>query len=403
MRVGFLFNHYAEHQVLHAAPYAFELSRQSPEIDVILACSTAAEMRMARAIATLYPGHRCSFQRLHLSWRKRLISPFKDPWKFQRKKKILSCNLDFFRSLDALVTPERTSLRLRKKRGLKDLTLVHTLHGAGDAPTAFDDRSDRFDFNLLPGQKHVDRLKALGFLRDNNYAVAGLPKFEAVLGLQQSPKRFFENDKPVVVYNPHFKRHLSSWHSLGLEILEFFAGTNDYNLIFAPHILLFRKKEHDRDVLRPYRCQSNILIDTDSTALADMTYTLAADIYLGDVSSQIYEFLLRPRPCVFVNAHQVDWEHDESYAQWRFGAVIKDIKTSLGAELKRANDRHSEFVEEQKAAFRYTFRIEEDSTAAERGADAIANFLDRLDHGSCRQTDAAARQQVQDLLLKSNE
>lgn len=29
-----------------------------------------------------------------------------------------------------------------------------------------------------------------------------------------------------------------------------------------------------------------------------MTYTPAADIYLGDVSSQSYEFLLDPRPCL---------------------------------------------------------------------------------------------------------
>ena len=37
MRVGFLFNHYAVHQVPHAAPYAFELSRNYPDIDVVIA------------------------------------------------------------------------------------------------------------------------------------------------------------------------------------------------------------------------------------------------------------------------------------------------------------------------------------------------------------------------------
>jgi len=39
-RVGFLFNHYATHQVPHAAPYAFELSRRHPEVEVTIAASS---------------------------------------------------------------------------------------------------------------------------------------------------------------------------------------------------------------------------------------------------------------------------------------------------------------------------------------------------------------------------
>ena len=38
-RVGFLFNHYATHQVPHAAPYAFELSRRHPNLHVVYALS----------------------------------------------------------------------------------------------------------------------------------------------------------------------------------------------------------------------------------------------------------------------------------------------------------------------------------------------------------------------------
>jgi hypothetical protein len=64
MRVGFLFNHYAVHQVSHAVPYAFELSRDYPDLDVVIACSSKQEMLTARTIGTLYPGHRCQFQRL---------------------------------------------------------------------------------------------------------------------------------------------------------------------------------------------------------------------------------------------------------------------------------------------------------------------------------------------------
>jgi len=39
VRVAFLFNHAVPHQVPHAAPFAFVLSRECPQIDVIIACS----------------------------------------------------------------------------------------------------------------------------------------------------------------------------------------------------------------------------------------------------------------------------------------------------------------------------------------------------------------------------
>ena len=41
----------------------------------------------------------------------------------------------------------------------------------------------------------------------------------------------------------------------------------------------------------------NLRFDPGSPASTDMTYTRAADIYLGDVSSQVYEFIAEPRPC----------------------------------------------------------------------------------------------------------
>lgn len=51
-----------------------------------------------------------------------------------------------------------------------------------------------------------------------------------------------------------------------------------------------------------------MIVDLDSPRLVEMTYTLTADIYLGDLSSQLYEFLIRPRPVAFINAHRVDWQ-----------------------------------------------------------------------------------------------
>src|SRR3546814_9804628 len=88
-------------------------------------------------------------------------------------------------------------------------------------------------------------------------------------------------------YNPHFERGLSSWRRMGRDVLEFFRASPDYNLIFAPHVVLYQRGlRHGARPLGRYRNRPNMLIDTGSLASIDMTYTLAADIYLGDRSEE---------------------------------------------------------------------------------------------------------------------
>ena len=108
-----------------------------------------------------------------------------------------------------------------------------------------------------------------------------------------------------------------------------------------------------------------------------MTYMRAADIYLGDVSSQVYEFLLEPRPCVYLNGHGVDWRDDPHYFHWTLGQVVDNVAEDLGPALDRAAETHASYRDAQQTAFDYTFRTEPDSTAAQRGARAIATFLSR--------------------------
>ncbi len=378
MRIGFLFNHISPHQVPHAAPYAFELSRRYSEFDVIIACSSKREYKWAMQIGTLYPGHRCTFVKVRppLLYRPfdRLVSPFS----FKRKNQVLENNLTFFKSLDVVVAPERHCLHLRTTFGLDKLRLIHARHGAGDREGGFDEKSGAFDFTLLPGQKYIDRLKEMGQLQPGSYAAVGWPKFEVVRGLSPGRQRFFENDNPVVVYNPHFDQRVSSWEPMGLQVLEFFANHSEYNLVFAPHIVLFKRfARHGAFLPAKYRKLPNVLIDKGSQASADMSYILNSDIYLGDVSSQVYEFLLEPRPCIFLNGHGVKWEGDPHYFHFTLGQVVDNVKRELGSALENAVSSHEEYLEAQRRAFDYTFYSEPDSTAAVRGAGAIAEFLKR--------------------------
>lgn len=375
MKVGFLFNHYFPHQIPHAAPYAFELSRRYLNMEVVIACSTPGEMDLAKRIASLYPGHRCEFRMLSVPRVFRRIDPFMSKWIFIRKRLVLQHNLSFFSALEALVSPERNCMDLRTRYGLTDLIMIHTRHGAGDRQGSFDARCAAFDFTLLPGQKYADRLKELGYLSDNAYAVVGCPKFEVVQGLKRTVPQFFRNENPIVVYNPHFDQEVSSWQPMGFKVLEFFKENRGYNLIFAPHVVLFgRSWRHHASLPRRYRTAQNIYVDKGSAASVDMTYMRAADIYLGDVSSQVYEFLVKPRPCIFLNGHQVAWQRNPYYVHWRLGQVVDSIP-GLGEALERAFLTHPQFAEGQREAFDYTYYTDPKDTAAERGAKAIADFL----------------------------
>ena len=161
-------------------------------------------------------------------------------------------------------------------------------------------------------------------------------------------------------------------------MLDFFVENPNYNLIFAPHVVLFKRHVRHKGYLPDkYRKIANILIDTGSAASTDMTYILNSDIYLGDVSSQVYEFLLEPRPVIHLNAHHVDWQDDPYYLHFTLGQVVDDVEQQLGTALERTFDTHAQYLDEQRRVFAYTYYTETDSTAAQRGADAIARFLSK--------------------------
>jgi hypothetical protein len=375
MKIGFILNHYDLHQVPHIVPYAFELSRDYDDCEVVIFSSSQAEEEFARKIGHGYPGHKCTFKLLHVPSLISAIDPLLSKLVFARKKAVLKDNLEALSQFEVLVVPEMTSLVLQKLSEMKNVKLVFTGHGAGDNREfgSFNERIGKFDLCLMPGRKYADGLREAGHLPDNRYAIAGYPKFEAVKHLASSKRKLFENDKPVVVYNPHHLPNYTSWAIMGEKILDFFYENDDFNLVFCPHVLLFRRSwTKGAKFPRKYKNTPNVIIDIGSRNSVDMTYLRSADIYIGDVSSQIYEFLEEPRPCIFLNAHQVDWEDDISYLQWRFGQLIENAD-DLGQALNRALETHPQYVDFQKSCFQHTFAVSE-RTAGSRGAEIIVEF-----------------------------
>ena len=372
VRAGFLFNHDQAHQVAHSLPVALALARARADVEVVLASThprLTAEVRRICTVAGVSPT--VIELKLRSGWAQGLdaalgaVAPV-------RKIMIYGEHLDFFRSLDLLVVAEKTSLALKTRYGLA-LPIVHTRHGAGDRAVGFDPASALFDRVLVSGAKVRDRLVAEAGLDPARVSVVGYPKFD-VAG-RGPPPRLFGDGRPVVLYNPHASPRLSSWFRMGRRVLDVFARSGRFNLVFAPHVMLF-----ERPVALPgrparrHRKAPNIRTDLGGPACLDMTYTEAADIYLGDVSSQVYEFLRRPRPTVFLDAHRTAWRDDPNHAHWRTGPVVDD-PAALEEAIDEAVGRHADrYGPIQRELFAYSFDLT-DRPSSERAAEVLAGML----------------------------
>lgn len=381
MKVGFLFNHDAGHQAFHLLPIINAYAAMRPEDDV--RAYVGGEAMLEAVNASLQPGRgRIALVDLPLPPVVGAFARVLDAAAPASRLARLRVNAPLFEDLDALVAPERTCLLLKRHFGAS-MKFIHCRHGAGDRAMGFHPTLREFDLLLLPGPKFVRRLEKVGALHDNEYAFIGYPKFDAV-ALKAPPMKFFANANPTVVYNPHFSPEFSSWFSMGEAVLDWFVANPDINLIFAPHVMLFQRRYHvelqslkvrlRRALPERFLNRENILIDVNSTRLFDMSYTLAADLYLGDVSSQIMEFLARPRPAVFLNPRAIEWRDDEAYAAWRLGQVVERME-EFGAAIRHALANRTEYALQQRAHFADTFDLT-DQPSSVRAADAIASYLE---------------------------
>jgi hypothetical protein len=380
MKVGFLFNHDAGHQSAHLVPILNAYAATWPNVDIYAYVGGAA---LKESVLAGLSAPNVEIAELSLPPALGATARILDIAMPASRWTRLTYNADKFRHLDALVAPERTSLTLREPLRRHNVKFIYSGHGAGDRAIGFHPSFSRFDLLLLPGEKYARRLRESGGLSDNECALIGYPKFD--FARTSRKERFFDNDNPTVVYNPHFSPEFSSWFAAGVRVLEWFAANPDLNLIVAPHVMLFRRRLHvstdtgrtawRRQIPAEFRQRPNILIDTDSPRLFDMSYMVASDLYLGDISSQVMEFVVNPRPCVFLNTNRHDWRGDENFAAWRLGPVI-DRLDDLGPAIRNALADPGRYRNFQVAHFADSFDLTEE-TSSLRAVNAIGDFLDR--------------------------
>ncbi|MGR4864425.1 glycerophosphotransferase [Caulobacter sp. LARHSG274] len=358
------------HQILHSLPIAVAMAQGWPGIEVEIAATAQEHLDYVRALLAALGVTTIASRLLPPGWLRRLrLRGASTP----PKALMLAANARRLGRYDAIVAPERTTALLRKL-GVRDSLLVYTQHGAGDRGGPFEPRLKTFDLVMAAGPKQRDRMIDEGWVAPEACAMVGYPKFDIIDALPASPLPVFPDARPVVLYNPHFHPTLGSWPRWGRQVLEQFAADPRYNLIFAPHIRLFEGADPKTvEALAPFVGHPRLHLDLGGPAAIDMTYTRAADIYLGDVSSQVYEFLRTPKPCLFLNAADAAWQGDESFHHWRYGPVLDDVDGLVDA-VAAAQASHGDYVEAQKRGFAESFDLQETPSSV-RAAQAIVERL----------------------------
>ena len=380
-KICFLFNHDQTHQIAHSLPIALQMAK-SGVADVTLAVtSILVEAEIRRLSGAGLAGMKIVRLRTKSAVSQMLVRAF-DSLVPARKLLVYRDNLDFFRQFDALIVSEKSSLILKSRYGLKDIKFIHARHGSGDRAIGFNAQSAQFDLILVSGEKIRDRLVCDAGVPPEKIRITGYAKFD-IIAPEQTPL-FPPSDRRTILYNPHPSPHLSSWFKFGANVLEQFYQSDRYNLIFAPHVMLFARPwtvTIDRlsiaSAKKPparYNDAPHMLMDLGSPACTDMTYTNAADLYLGDVSSQVYEFLNRPRPCLFLDAHDTPWQGNPNYRHWTTGPVMTDANDIIGA-VDAAFASQASYSDAQRAVLEDSFSVTAEP-ASVRAAAAIIAYLD---------------------------
>ena len=362
------------HHILHLVPAAASLSSV---IEALVFVMSEEEASACRSLLSKLGKANVQVITLKLPSWLRFVGKLNAKWA-DLKVPILLSHRKRFRSLSALVVAERTSTLLKRIPGPKPF-LIHIPHGAGDRAKGFEPRIKLFDHVIVAGEKDKERMIKEGVVTASTCSVSGYIKAAAVHKISPNLPRLFDNNRDTVIYNPHFDEKLSSWWKYGKDIISYFKDQENFNLIFAPHIrILERLSNEDISFIRSLSGYENILADITSDRLFDMTYTRSADIYVGDVSSQVYEFIYEPRPCVFILPERVDYRQNPDYAHCRFGDVTF-TQTDFFHALEISKQKHSAYKDAQQKGAREA--LGEISTASlDRAAAIIADLVCKSTH-----------------------
>ena len=285
---------------------------------------------------------------------------------YTRIKKIIK----YLENANAIISTSHNFPDYLSKYKIKVPTLFYLYHGTGTREYGFETSLEKFDHILIPGKYHRDRLKESLSLKDDQIEKIGKPKLDYLKIKISKNKKLFNNENPIFYYNPHWEIELSSYLKWKEIILQFFIKNKNYNSIFSPHPLVGHlSTKRGYEINEKDIAEDNILVDMGSNQCLDGTYTSIADIYIGDISSMVTEWILqKPRPCIFINAHNVNWKNNDNYYMWKFGKVVNELKEFEEAITESISyNQYNEIQKILKSEFIYT--------TEKSSSDIFADFI----------------------------
>ena len=360
------------HQLFHLAPVAAALSRMAPDTPVTCITADPHAAELLRDVRDRMGAHGMRIETVEPPYWGRRLAGLSRRHSIEKLALLWSLARRLW-SAATIVTAERTSAWLRILH-LTRARMIHFRHGAGDRAPSSERRLKAFDLIVVPGEKDLKRAVATHHIDPARLRTGGYVKLDYLRHQQHPTAKLFDNDRLTILYNPHFDRGRSSWN-VAATVVERIRADGRYNLILAPHIRIAEDMdESERASWLALAESGRIIVDLDSDRLIDMTYVRLADVYLGDMSSQLYEFLESPRPAAFINAHGVDWRSDDRYAGWHLGAVAERPEALIEA-IDRAIAEHPRMIGRQREAVQRAFG--EIAGACERAAHILLDAITR--------------------------
>jgi hypothetical protein len=372
-KIIFLFLH-GTHHLFHIATTAMELSRLQDEYKVILLSCTEDHTKILKKIQQIYPENRCEIINTKTPFRFKYLNYKKKS--YPSPYDTIPRSVELLKDADFVITTSHSTPELFRKFRIKKPKILYQYHGCGDRRYGFDPELRRFDFMLLPGDYHLRRLLSENIIEREKTEIVGWPKLDYQVNIQELRGQLFPNHNPIVLYSPHWEEKLSSYKKWGEDIIKYFFNQQDLNLIFAPHVQIKHwKNKYGYNInFDAYNCDT-VHIDFDSVKSVDLSYLHIADLYLGDVSSIVYEWIaIKPRPCVFLNANTIQWRDNVDYRFWDFGPVVENIH-ELAVKLNKSFKDDS-FLHIQKERITEYMDIT-DIPSSQRAALAIKNFINK--------------------------
>ncbi len=366
-KVGFIYIN-KSYCVYHSLGIAIEMAKNK-DIEVVI-LSTKANESIVKSLIPNSVLDRIEIKILRPYWY--FTIPHYFEIKLQLRPTLFFKYTKYLSSFDAFVCTIYEDLYLKKvlPKSVRP-KFIFTNHGIPNRSYSFDNRALDFDLLCLLGKREEKLRQSLNHLRPDNYKVTGFLKYDLIKN--KTSKKYFNNDKPVIFYNPHWESRFSSFQKYGFEILDYFANQSKYNLIFAPHTLLLERNWNIWWKIRKYKKYDHIHMDYGSESSNNMDYTKLADLYLGDISSQAFEFIyFKQRPCLFIDANQIKGSKEEPIS-WKSGKVLSTIE-HLEESISQAFSDHKKMYEGiQQSEIEEMFH-KESLSPSQLAAQAIANL-----------------------------